>query len=351
MIGGVYHRGGGYLTKREAAEAENCLSPNRRMAFGELADKYLTWVTARNQSAAWVYEKKLFVKKHLSKWFRIPADEITRIQIEEHLLERAEAVSSATGNKDLKFIRAIFSYGIQVGYIASDPTRGIKRFPVDEKIKYVPPMTDFIRLCDVAAPQDRKLLVLLFCTGGRINELLSMRWEDLRDGFVVLRSRKHKDGAMKERRIPMNDVMKAVIEEDTAGRSDYVFENRREMDRYLRRPKLMRGLCKKAGVPFFGFHNIRHLATSVLMQEGESIQVLKDLLGHAKITTTQIYLHSLENSLENAAQKLGKIFVNHSLKSDEYSIKIPKKSLNEAGREKTIEAKVHGIKGNSEGRA
>jgi len=334
MIDGEYHRGGGYLTKREAQEAERFLCPNRKMAFGELCDKYISWIRSRNQSAAWVYEKILFVKKHLSPWFTKPVDDISRGHIEEHLLRRAQAVSTATANKDLKFIKAIFSFGVQMGYCSGNPASAIARMPTEERLKYVPPLDDFMKVYMVARPVEKRLLALLFCTAARVGEILNLRWEDVADSYLILRSRKHKEGRLRERKIPLNPVMKEAFDflstHVSCGRKEgFVFQNPRgEGNRYLRRPKLMRSLCEKAGVRSFGFHSIRHLATSCLMREGESIQTLKDYLGHAKITTTQIYVHSLEDSLSVAAQKLGNLFNKYSIKSSKNSINVDKNAKN-----------------------
>lgn len=317
---GEYYRGGGYATKREAQDQEhaarNSLSPNPRMAFGELCDKYLTYIKQRGQAERWVYEKTRFIKKHLQAWFRMDCSQINRALIEEHLFERNSSVSGDAANKSLKFIRAIFTFGIQMGYCLEHPCKGLSNFSSEERVKYIPSVEDFMKVYMVADPIEKRLLILLFCTAARVSEILTLKWVDVTPTHVILRSRKHKEGQLRERRIPLNSTMRDALAFLGKGFSEYVFENKREGTRYLRRPKLMASLCKKAGVKPFGFHSIRHLATSVLVNQHEDIQTLKDLLGHAKITTTQIYVHSIEDSLSTATEKLGEIFNDHSTISD-----------------------------------
>jgi site-specific recombinase XerD len=330
---GVYHRGGGCRTKREASDAEhserNLLSPHPVMAFGEVCDRYLTWIKERGQCEKWVYEKTLFIKKHLKTWFHLPVEEISRELIERHILDRAERGTGRTANNDLKFIKSIFSFAMQMGYCSLHPCCGIQTLAAEERIKYIPPIEDFMKVYMVASPIEKRLLSLLFCTAARVNEILNLKWTDVTPSHLILRSRKHKGGDLRERRIPLNDVTKEALSFLGQKKEDFfVFVNPRQRDRYLRRPKLMRSLCRKAGVRPFGFHSIRHLATSVLVNQKEDLQTLRDLLGHAKITTTQIYVHSIEDSLSSATEKLGEIFNDHSTKYSGSVEKTPKNQGN-----------------------
>ncbi len=52
------------------------------------------------------------------------------------------------------------------------------------------------------------------------------------------------------------------------------------------------------------FHSLRHSFASILVQKGASIYVVKELIGHSDISTTQIYSHTNLENLRNAIQKL-----------------------------------------------
>lgn len=69
---------------------------------------------------------------------------------------------------------------------------------------------------------------------------------------------------------------------------------------YLDRKRIMRTLCEKADVRYFRFHALRHLGASLLDNSAVPIGAIQQILGHENRTTTEIYLHSIGNSLRQA---------------------------------------------------
>lgn len=62
---------------------------------------------------------------------------------------------------------------------------------------------------------------------------------------------------------------------------------------YKDRKKVMRSLCKKAGVRYFRFHALRHFGASFLDKGNAPIGAIQRILDHESRTTTEIYLHSI----------------------------------------------------------
>ncbi|MEW5816845.1 MAG: tyrosine-type recombinase/integrase, partial [Spirochaetota bacterium] len=70
------------------------------------------------------------------------------------------------------------------------------------------------------------------------------------------------------------------------------------------RKKIMRTLCKAAGVKYFRFHALRHSGASLMASDGRiPIRSIQKILGHENISTTEIYLHSLSEA-ERAAMEV-----------------------------------------------
>ena len=73
---------------------------------------------------------------------------------------------------------------------------------------------------------------------------------------------------------------------------------------YKERKRLMRSLCKKAGVKYFRFHALRHFGASLLEQSNIPIGSIQRILGHENRTTTELYLHSIGDGERRAMDVL-----------------------------------------------
>jgi integrase len=69
---------------------------------------------------------------------------------------------------------------------------------------------------------------------------------------------------------------------------------------YLERKKIMKTLCRKAGVRYFRFHALRHFGASLLDHARVPISSIQTILGHENRSTTEIYLHSIGESEREA---------------------------------------------------
>jgi len=65
---------------------------------------------------------------------------------------------------------------------------------------------------------------------------------------------------------------------------------------YKDRKLIMKSLCERAGVKYFRFHPLRHLGASILDRAKVDIGSIQRILGHENRATTEIYLHSIEES-------------------------------------------------------
>jgi integrase len=74
-----------------------------------------------------------------------------------------------------------------------------------------------------------------------------------------------------------------------------VFFNPLTSNRYINRFKLMRSVCRRAGVPQFGYHTIRHFVASYLVDKKKvSLPVISKLLRHKNLQTTERYLQAID---------------------------------------------------------
>jgi integrase/recombinase XerD len=157
------------------------------------------------------------------------------------------------------------------------------------------------------------LLEVLYATGLRISELIQLPSSaaTLDDRMLIIRG---KGG--KERLVPLNRAAKAVMREyldsraqiGRAAQSEWLFPSfgesghltRQHAARELKRLGAAAGLKPTRLSP----HVLRHAFASHLLHNGADLRVVQALLGHADISTTQIYTHILEERLKSLVRDL-----------------------------------------------
>jgi site-specific recombinase XerD len=160
--------------------------------------------------------------------------------------------------------------------------------------------------------RDRAILELLFSTGLRVSELCSLTSDlDLsRDEFsirgkggkvrVVFLSPQAKN-AIKEYLTVRKDMSEALFVNTSNNKNKINISeglNRRSVERIVKKHATMAGITKKV-TP----HVIRHCFATDLLQNGADIRAVQQLLGHADISTTQIYTHVTNKHLKEVHQK------------------------------------------------
>jgi len=169
-----------------------------------------------------------------------------------------------------------------------------------------------------ADSDERPLLLILAYTAARIDEVLRLKWEDVNfeHRFIRLWTKKTKDGTYRAREIPMKSFMKRFIMDlwERRVQDQWVLFNADTGTRYLRLQKFMPRLCKRLGIPNYGFHSIRHFVSSYLLdREKIGKPTVVRMLGHQSLSTTDIYahsigVHSVDDAIDMAMDKLEAAF-------------------------------------------
>ena len=159
------------------------------------------------------------------------------------------------------------------------------------------------------------VIKLLFYTGLRRGEILALLWSDvdiearkitvrravqrLKKGQRVNDTTKGK----KERVIPIDDELKALLESITKDSLNVVSEKGTPLsiDQYQRRYK---SFFSGLDVEYKSGHKCRHSFASYLLKNGANIRAVQELLGHAQLSTTQIYTHVDYDGLKDNISKL-----------------------------------------------
>jgi integrase/recombinase XerD len=233
----------------------------------------------------------------------------------------------ATQARRLSAIRQLYRFLYAEGHRGDDPAavlEGPKReraLPKTLTLAEVDRLLTSVSACDPDAPLPARLraarlaclIELLYATGLRVSELVSLPISAARKDarVIVVRGKGNK-----ERLVPLNDAAKRAMETylallsqaDKAARSKWLFPSfgdsghltRQHFARDLKTVAAAAGLKPAQVSP----HVLRHAFASHLLHNGADLRVVQTLLGHADISTTQIYTHVLEERLKSLVRDL-----------------------------------------------
>ncbi len=298
MRNGQRYAKSGYLTKTEAkaAEAEAIKKIGTiNTDFLLLCNRTLDDIQLKRTDGHYRECKAIF-KKLIALWGS--QKEITRDDVESYINGVAKE-SCPKANKYLRRIKALFSFGVQREWFSVNPAAKLKPFPVEKSKKYIPPVEDIIKVLGLAKPMDRLYLLMIIHTLARVREINNLKWEDVHEEYLTLWTRKSRNSNLVPRDIPLNSVLKEVLNAIPKCRI-LLFVNPNTGKKYEYRDKFLGTLCKKAEVRRFCFHNLRHFGASTLSSQGTGIGDIQAVLGHSEASTTSIYIQSLNPSMINA---------------------------------------------------
>lgn len=321
------------LTKKEALDWEHderkkSRSDSIRMvSLDEAQENYLNFVKKVHDINTY-YNKRIAIRELAAITGNIPIDEITSDIILNKLILPQKTI--ALSNKRRKDLRSFFEHCRNFHGLFFNPVTPISKIPQDRPAQPVPTDDEFKKLLMAADRFDRNLLVVAANTGGRKSELLRLTWSediDFNNRIIRVGNRKNRAREMRYREIPMNDDVYKALRDQFKTRlsySDYVFQNRAVYqnkegkivkyhpnygDRYTERRRFMQGLCKRAKVKPMGLHSLRRYFASKLVENGQDLETVRYLLGHANVSTTDRYIYRLKSDMrvvEEAVHQIGK---------------------------------------------
>lgn len=319
-VGGVRHRTNTYPTKREAfmartdalASAHVGLHVDRRRA-GMTCDQWFAYwhptrrirpITAEHDAGRWT--------NHVSPFLggkRLDA-------LTPHLVERWLRWMQDTGRSDATQRKAYVLLKTALGVrgaigdrrLAVNPCDSVRppRYRSERKSQMTREQFEAI-LGNISGEQHRAVALVGAYAGLRWSEMAALRRRDynpLRETLTVSKGVVRVKGGLSEgpnktnavRTILVPDRLKAALDLLAAGKApdDLLFTSKRgtPINHSSYRTWVWRPAVQAAGVPSFTFHDTRHAYASWLLESGMDLLQVMELMGHANVTTTQLYLHS-----------------------------------------------------------
>ena len=161
------------------------------------------------------------------------------------------------------------------------------------------------RLGTVLKPHDGHILAaavkLLALTGCRKSEIMTLQWQDCRDGHLFLR-----DGKTGPRTVWLSSAARTVLD-DLPRNGVWVFPGRSGTAPAKGLNKFWLKLRNDAGLRDVRLHDLRHSYASFALQSGETVPTIGRLLGHSKPETTLKYIHLADQAVRDAVDAVAPI--------------------------------------------
>jgi integrase/recombinase XerC len=215
--------------------------------------------------------------------------------------EHRRGLSPRSVQRRLSGLRRFFRYLRRERVLSHDPGQGVRAPKVRRKLPEVLDVDQVLALLDIPeedelATRDRAMLELFYASGLRVSELASLTWErlDLEDGLVRVLGK-----GRKERLVPVGRHAVRALSRWRAVHAAIAGEERRIFTSLKGRPLGVRALQKR--VAYWSQrqgldqsvhpHQLRHSFASHILESSGDLRAVQELLGHANLSTTQIYTH------------------------------------------------------------
>ena len=279
---------------------------------------YLHNVKGTSSNTEMSYKRDLEKVQHFMESHGIrETAEISADDLEEYVQYLEDnKFAAATVSRNIASLKAFYHYLVQEGMAAEDIAESLKAPKIEKKMPEIMSPDEVVRLLEQPSGnsakeiRDKAMLELLYATGIRVTELITLKVSDVNMSmnFIICRDRN------KERIIPFGAAAEKALARYLDGTRTEMLENKSSDILFANcsgQPmsrqgfwKLIKYYAKKADIKAdITPHTLRHSFASHLVENGADLRSVQEMLGHSDISTTQIYANMNHNHIREVYAK------------------------------------------------
>ena len=236
---------------------------------------------------------------------RAALEEVDRQRLQDYLMTLYGEVSPRTMARRIVALRSFFRFLLLDGYISQDPTetletprlwRSLPSYLTAQQVEQLLSLPDVTTSLGL---RNRAMLEVLYGSGLRVSELVNLKIQDLRLELGIVRTM---GKGSKERLVPVGDSAKEWVERYLAQSRTHLARRRAPSPVLFLSQKggamsrqnfwnIVRQFAERMGLRKLSPHVLRHSFATHLLEHGADLRAVQLMLGHADISTTQIYTH------------------------------------------------------------
>jgi integrase len=276
--------------------------------FEDFVNKeFLPWSKKQHGTHPRTHERYKVSSRRLVKSFgRLSLDAISTAHVENFKVIRSEEISPAGTNRDLAMLRFLLNFALRQGHIARNPARGVKMLPEGPGPMRVVSHEEQRRYLQAASPLLSDIGMLIVESGLRPEEAFRIRREDAHPNQAYLFIPEGKT-RFARRNVPLTEgALRVLKHRMVATKQTYLFPRRGDPTKPTTTVyKAHKEALKDARItPPFRLYDLRHTFGSRSAMAGVDLATLKEIMGHAHISTTMRYIHPTPEHKRAAVQKL-----------------------------------------------
>ena len=269
-----------------------------------------------NTVASYIRDLKQF-DKYVCEFLDMTVEELTTEQISQYFAWMSySGKSSATVTRSLASIKGFYSYLVSIGKLEANPAKSIHLAKAEKKLpqiltgREVELLLEQPQCNDPKGFRDKAMLELLYATGIRVSELISLNLEDVNLPAAFIRC----STGMKSRMIPLYPAaVKAIQTYTTQIRPSMIADPTEPAlfvnlsgERMSRQGfwKIIKHYQQTANIQKdITPHTLRHSFAAHLLENGADLKSIQEMLGHSDISSTQIYAQIVKQNLKSVYNK------------------------------------------------
>ena len=219
-------------------------------------------------------------------------------------------ITARTINRKLSTLKSFYKYSLRQGEITKNPmnkvvapktAKKLPEFVEQDKMQLL--FRDDVFSDDFPSLRDRLMLELLYATGIRLSELVGLKESDVSANAIKVLGKRNK-----ERIIPVGNFLMELIENYLNKKKEISLEQNEHLLVTDRGDKLYDKFVYRKVNYYLGVittankkspHVLRHTFATHMLNNGADLNAIKELLGHANLSATQVYTHNTIEKLKN----------------------------------------------------
>ena len=278
----------------------------KRMQFHR---KQSTIINYRGRLSKWLPQS--FMDKDIKSFTKNDIFNLIFVKLNNQMSENSQ-------KSLLKMIRRIFEMAVEEGIIISNPTRGlVVKIPQrEQKVLTATEAETFLKVAQTTSHRFYPVWVVALMTGMRSGEMYALKWSDVdleSNTISVTKQWTSKDGfeptkTRESRVVPISLELRTFLAElklkNLSLDSDFVLPHLKEWTNG-EQAQVTKEFCRSLGISEIKFHDLRATFITNLLTQGVPLVTVMAIVGHRKISTTDVYLRLAGVNVKGATNQLG----------------------------------------------